>query len=181
MSENSHMNPRDYVQTISSSGKANGLALKADAHDWPGILHLAFSVFLQDERGRIVLQRRSDKKRLWPMTWSNSCCSHPMAEESAFDAVDRRVREELGAPAHGLQQVSQFQYQANYKELGTESEICCVWLGLIESEALAPDPDEVEAVSFLYPDQLTTAIFNTPCLFTPWMTIGWGLVRALIR
>ena len=171
---------RYHVQALSSSGEVNGLALKELAHDLPGILHLAFSVFLQDEQGRIVLQRRSSKKRLWPLVWSNSCCSHPMPNELAYDAVDRRVREELGASARDLRQVSQFQYRADYNGMGVESELCCVWLGIVESEALAPDPNEVEAISFFYPDQLTTAIANTPSLFTPWMTIEWGLVRALV-
>ena len=61
---------------------------KERCHDGAGKLHRAFSVFLFDGRGRMLIQRRSAAKRLWPLFWSNSCCSHPrQGEEIADDLI----------------------------------------------------------------------------------------------
>ena len=59
-----------------------GTLSKAACHDGDGVLHRAFSLFVFNEAGELLLQRRSAEKRLWPMYWSNSCCSHPRAGET---------------------------------------------------------------------------------------------------
>ncbi len=65
---------------------------KAECHDGEGRLHRAFSVFLFNDSGELLLQRRSPAKRLWGGYWSNSCCSHPRLGESLHTATSRRLR-----------------------------------------------------------------------------------------
>src|SRR5947207_3387152 len=88
-----------------------GFATKAACHDGVGLLHRAFSVFLFNPAGELLLQQRSAQKRLWPLYWANSCCSHPRRGESLPAAVERRTREEL-ALATPLAFVYKFVYQA---------------------------------------------------------------------
>src|SRR5580765_3582412 len=59
-----------------------GFASKQRCHDGDGLLHRAFSVFLFSQNGEVLLQQRSEQKRLWPGAWSNSCCSHPRRGET---------------------------------------------------------------------------------------------------
>lgn len=169
------------VVCVDSGGDVLSTACKQAAHDCPGLLHLAFSVFLLDERGRVVLQRRSAHKRLWPLFWSNACCSHPAPGETARDAVHRRVQEELGATATGLRKMTRFEYQAPFAALGMERELCEVWLGNIRSDTLRPDAREVDAVAFLTPAQLTRGLASTPGLFTPWCSIEWPLLSGAMQ
>src|SRR5690625_5968564 len=86
---------------------------KADCHDGDGVLHRAFSVFLFDADGRLLIQQRVAEKRLWPLYWANSCCSHPRAGEETEEAVPRRLDEELGVSAD-VEYVYKFQYQARF-------------------------------------------------------------------
>lgn len=73
-----------------------GHGSKAACHDGEGVLHRAFSLFIFNEAGELLLQQRSAQKRLWPMFWSNSCCSHPRQGETMEQAVHRRLEQELG-------------------------------------------------------------------------------------
>ena len=67
---------------VDTDDTAIGSMSKAECHDGAGILHRAFSVFLFDEHGRLLLQQRAAGKRLWPLYWSNTCCSHPRQGEA---------------------------------------------------------------------------------------------------
>lgn len=111
-----HGEPR--ILTCNADGNKTGEIGKISAHVLPGVLHRAFSAILVDERERIVLQRRSAKKMLWPSFWSNSCCSHYRETGEQAAQVQQRIMEELGCRASGLEFVTQFQYQARYLDLG---------------------------------------------------------------
>ena len=74
-----------------------GTDTRARCHAPEGLRHRAFSVYLFDREGRLLIHQRHDTKPLWPGFWSNSCCSHPVGDEDVADAARRRVREELGA------------------------------------------------------------------------------------
>ncbi|MFW6093307.1 MAG: isopentenyl-diphosphate Delta-isomerase, partial [Pseudomonadota bacterium] len=101
---------------------------KAACHDGSGVLHRAFSLFIFNPAGELLMQRRAPGKRLWPAFWSNSCCSHPRAGEAMDEAVARRLREELSLQA-ALRFVYKFEYVAHYQDLGTEHELCWVYVG----------------------------------------------------
>ena len=80
---------------VDTMDRAVGRLSKAECHDGDGRLHRAFSVFLFNDAGELLLQQRGLDKRLWPGYWSNSCCSHPRSGETLDVATERRLQDEL--------------------------------------------------------------------------------------
>lgn len=154
---------------------------KFSAHIIPGKLHRAFSVILIDEKGRIILQKRSMKKMLWPGIWSNSCCSHYRNDSNRIEEVERRITEELGCKAADLNYITQFQYHARYLDIGVEKELCDIWLGKAISLDVCENPEEVDAVAFLSPTDLDSAISAKSSSFSPWFTLEWPIVFSKIN
>ncbi|MDX1625452.1 MAG: isopentenyl-diphosphate Delta-isomerase [Wenzhouxiangellaceae bacterium] len=148
---------------------------KADAHRGHGTLHRAFSVFLFDDLGRTLLQQRSASKPLWPGYWSNSCCSHPRRGEETDEAVERRLREELGVRAE-LRYVYKFRYQADFGDVGAEHELCHVYVGTT-SDTVEVHPDEISDWRWIAPDELDRELAAHPERFTPWFRMEWRELR----
>ena len=147
---------------------------KATCHDGAGILHRAFSAFLFNPAGELLLQQRADSKRLWPGYWSNSCCSHPRRGESMAAATGRRLAEELNIAAE-LRFVYKFRYQASYGELGSEHELCHVFLGRIDAEVRA-NAEEIAATRFVSAETLRAELSENPQRFTPWFKLEWDFL-----
>ena len=84
---------------VDTQDNETGHRSKSECHDGDGILHRAFSLFLFNGHRELLLQRRSESKRLWPGYWSNSCCSHPRRGESIHTATRRRLSDELNVTA----------------------------------------------------------------------------------
>lgn len=152
-----------------------GFRSKADCHDGRGILHRAFSLFLFNEAGELLLQQRGKEKRLWPGFWSNSCCSHPRRGESLQIATMRRLSDELNIEAE-LEFVYHFSYQAQFSEAGSENELCHVFLGKVVGE-LHPNDSEIESIRFIPADDLTSELTEHPQRFTPWFKQEWRELR----
>lgn len=148
-----------------------GTLSKAACHDGDGLLHRAFSLFAFDSRGHLLLQQRSAEKRLWPLFWSNSCCSHPRSGESMQTATRRRIQQELGIGAD-LEFVYKFSYHARFGELGSERELCSVFLGRIDNE-VQPNRNEIADVRFVSPDELSQALDEDDDSYTPWFQMEW--------
>jgi len=144
---------------------------KSECHDGDGVLHRAFSVFLFNDRGELLLQQRSDGKRLWPGFWTNTCCSHPRQGESLELATERRLHQELGTSAT-LEFIYKFSYQAKFGELGSEFELCSVFLGRVEREP-APNDTEIAALRYVGAAALDEEIVAEPGRFTPWFKMEW--------
>ena len=144
---------------------------KVDCHRGSGILHRAFSLFVFNSRKELILQQRSAQKLLWPFYWSNTCCSHPRKGEEINDAIQRRLQEELAISCE-LAYLFKFQYQANYKELGSENEICYVFIGKSDAD---PNINENEIADwrFISIPALTAEITNNPHKYTPWFKMEW--------
>lgn len=156
---------------VDENDNETGLLSKAECHDGDGVLHRAFSVFLFDKDGELLLQQRASGKRLWPMFWSNSCCSHPRQGESIEVAAERRLQDELHVNT-SLEYVYRFSYQAKYEELGSEHELCHVFLGMLDGTATRNET-EIEALRFVSAGQLDEEFAETPELFTPWFKMEW--------
>lgn len=156
---------------VDRDDKEAGYLSKAECHDGTGVLHRAFSVFLFNRNGQLLLQRRAPGKRLWPMYWSNSCCSHPRQGESIEVAAQRRLRDELHTSA-SLEFVYKFSYQAAFGALGSENELCHIFLGFLENEPSANET-EIEAIRYVSAEQLREEFERSPESFTPWFCMEW--------
>ena len=151
--------------------RPTGFMSKAECHDGEGVLHRAFSAFLFDDRGALLLQQRAKSKRLWPGFWSNSCCSHPRRNESMQVATRRRLNDELNIEAK-LQYVYKFRYRATFGDAGSEHELCHVYIGRV-SGVVRPNAEEIAAIRFVAPDELTIALAENPGDYTPWLRLEW--------
>ncbi len=161
---------------VDENDNETGVLSKAECHDGEGRLHRAFSVFLFNQDGELLLQQRASRKRLWPMFWSNSCCSHPREAEEVEDAGRRRLREELNLQCE-LDFLYKFQYQANFGELGAENEFCHVFAGYTDDGVIA-HPDEIADWRYIDPDELTREIAEDGSRFTPWLKMEWQRIQA---
>src|SRR5690625_5846090 len=79
---------------VDENDRIIGTLSKGDAHDGDGVLHRAFSIFLFDAQGRLLIQQRVADKRLWPLCWGNSCCSHLSVGEELVEAAQCRIEGE---------------------------------------------------------------------------------------
>nr|WP_321980327.1 isopentenyl-diphosphate Delta-isomerase [uncultured Cohaesibacter sp.] len=149
---------------------------KLAAHLNQGTLHRAFSLHVKNSQGLILLQRRSEKKLLWPRYWSNSCCSHPLSGEGIEAAGQRRLFEELGM--HGkCERLYSFLYREAYKNVGVEHELCHVLLSVSDSRP-AINYDEVEEYRWLTIEEIDTMLEENPSAFTPWFIMEWSHLKA---
>lgn len=151
-----------------------GYLAKADCHDGGGVLHRAFSLFLFNDAGELLLQQRSASKRLWPGYWSNTVCSHPRRGETLQLATQRRLLDELNVEST-LEYVYRFAYQAGFGELGSENELCHVFLGNI-SGRVRPNEHEISATRFISPKSLTAELECSSDQFTPWFKMEWQML-----
>ena len=152
---------------------------KAMCHDGEGVMHRAFSLFLFNDDGELLLQQRSKQKRLWPGYWSNSICSHPRRGESLEIATARRLRDELNFDT-ALERVYQFSYTAAFGDIGSENEHCHVFLGKATNE-LRPNESEIAAIRFVSPLDLDSELRESPQRFTPWFIQEWGELTGTYR
>ncbi len=153
-----------------------GQLSKGECHEGEGKLHRAFSVFLFNDQGNVLLQRRSDQKRLWPGYWSNACCSHPRSGETMEQAVERRVLQELGVSTR-LTYLYKFIYSATFENRGSERELCWVWVGAANETDIAPNNNEIADWRFLAPGELDAELAAKPGHFTPWLKLEWTRFR----
>lgn len=148
---------------------------KVACHKGKGILHRAFSIFIFNDDGLVLMQQRSNQKALWPLYWSNSCCSHPRKGESIENAASRRLEEELGIKTI-LKFLYKFQYQASYKNIGSENELCSVFIGKSNGPVIVNE-NEVAQWKFIQINDLDKDITKNPQLYTPWFKMEWDRIR----
>lgn len=153
-----------------------GYLPKKEAHDGEGRLHRAFSVFLFDAEGQLLLQQRSAEKRLWPLYWANTCCSHPRRGEDLLSAAKRRLQDELGLEVERLRFVYRFVYHAQFKDLGSEHELCSVLIGSVTTPP-KPNRHEIESTRFVDPADLDEMLVRDPEIYTPWLKMEWKALR----
>ena len=145
---------------------------RANCHAGVGILHRAFSLLIFNGNGELLLQQRAAGKRLWPLYWSNSCCSHPRRSEGMEAAIHRRLMEELGlaCPLHFL---FKFQYQAQFDAVGAERELCSVFIGRCNGRVRV-NPQEIRAWRWIPTAALELEMAGPEAAgFTPWFRLEW--------
>ncbi|MEU4243786.1 isopentenyl-diphosphate Delta-isomerase [Actinoplanes sp. NPDC026619] len=159
------------VELVSADGAAVGSDTVESAHRAPGRLHRAFSVFLRDADGRVLLQQRAAVKTRFPLRWANTCCGHPGPGEDLAVAAQRRLAEELGLPAPDLVEVGVHTYRAEDPASGrVEHEYDHVLLGDLPAGVRpAPAPDEVADLRWVSVPELLAEISADPGPFAPWL------------
>ena len=160
---------------VDREDRVTGFLSKADCHDGDGVLHRAFSVFLFDTEGRLLIQQRAAGKRLWPGYWSNSCCSHPRRGEALDVAAARRLNDELNVRAE-LEFVYRFIYRARYGVQGSEHELCHVFLGRLSDEP-RPNLSEIATLRRVRSAELDEELNTAPETFTPWFRLEWQTLK----
>lgn len=146
-------------------------AAKEAVHHGSTPLHLAFSCYVQDADGRLLMTRRSLTKAAWPGVWTNSCCGHPSPGESLEDAVRRRVRQELGLSLSSLRcALPEFRYRAVDPGGVVENEVCPVFVAQADGRP-APDPAEVMAWQWADWSAVSAAALAVPWTLSPWSVL----------
>jgi isopentenyl-diphosphate delta-isomerase len=169
----------ELVVLLDNDGQPCGTAPKAQVHHRETPLHLAFSCWVVDDHGRVLLTQRATSKRTWPGVWTNAFCGHPAPGEPVEAAVHRRAAAELGTritePASLL---PDFRYRAVMSDGTVENEVCPVFVAQLRSD-LRPSPAEVAAIEWLAYADLTAAVGASSRTFSPWMRMQLdALVRA---
>ncbi|MBE1485852.1 isopentenyl-diphosphate Delta-isomerase [Plantactinospora soyae] len=159
------------VELVDEAGKPIGARTVDEAHQLPGLLHRAFSVFLVDPAGRVLLQQRAATKTRFPLRWANSCCGHPAPGQSLDTAAGRRLHEELGVSGVPLTEIGVYLYRAEDPETGrVEFEYDHVLRGdFAPDRSVLPDPDEVADLRWMHPDELRAQLDADPTAYAPWL------------
>jgi isopentenyl-diphosphate Delta-isomerase len=151
---------------VDEGNRAIGSAGKEATHR-QGLLHRAFSIFVVDDRGRILLQQRSRKKYHSGGLWANSCCGHPRPGERTLTAARRRLTEELGIDA-ALRFGFFARYRAELDHGMQENELVYVYFGHL-AQAPKPDPAEVAKIELLTVAEASRRIASKPGAYTVWL------------
>ncbi|OGH20096.1 MAG: isopentenyl-diphosphate delta-isomerase [Candidatus Levybacteria bacterium RIFCSPHIGHO2_02_FULL_37_13] len=167
---------KEYVVLVDKKNKVLGTAPKLQTHNNNTQLHRGFSLFLFNKRGDLLLQKRSSKKKTWPLVWSNSCCGHPRLNESSIDAAKRRLEFELGINrAHIFEIIPNFQYKVE-KDGIMENEICPILIGFTNQNPLI-NKDEVEAVDWIPWLSFLSDLSNNPNKYSPWCILEVDILK----
>ena len=160
---------------VDDKDNETGHDTKDICHNGGGMLHRAFSIFIFNDKNELLLQKRSREKRLWPLFWSNSCCSHPRKGESYEYATTRRLEEELGLKMD-LLYLYKFQYQAQFKEEGSENELCSVYIGK-SNDTPVVNETEIAEWKYISINELDVQLQKNPLDFTPWFKMEWQQLK----
>lgn len=159
----------DLVVLLDHERRPVGTAPREGVHDADTPLHLAFSCWLLDEDGRLLVTRRALGKRSWPGVWTNSFCGHPRPGEGLVDAVARHGRSELGVDVHDVTElVPDFAYRAVDPSGVVENEFCPVFVARTSSP-VRPDPDEVVEHRWLELEEFRAALRTAAWALSPWL------------
>lgn len=157
----------ELVVLVDDSGRPVGTAAKAAVHTGTTPLHRAFSCYLFDAAGRVLVTRRADAKATFPGMWTNSVCGHPGPGEGDDDAVARRAGSELGMTVRDLTcALPTFRYRAEHAGV-VENEICPVYLARTD-DVPRPDPAEVGAHQWMTWQALVGRLQDEPAAWSPW-------------
>jgi len=164
----------EYVILVDENDQEIGLMEKIEAHE-KALLHRAFSVFIFNTKGELLLQQRAAQKYHSPELWTNTCCSHQRKNESTIGAAKRRLVEEMGMKCE-LKEAFTFIYKTPFDNGLTEHELDHVVIGISND---LPDINLEEVMNFKYleMDLLSLDVMKKPELYTSWFKICFPKVK----
>jgi len=139
-------------------------------HERDGILHRGISILIFNKKNEVLITKRSKSKKLWPLYWDNSSSTHPYPSETYEKTGERRLLEELGFTC-SLRFLFKFMYQAKYKNVGSENEMCAVLIGKY-NDKIKPNSKEIDSWKWMDINELRSDIIKNPNEYTPWLKIG---------
>ncbi|WP_339658781.1 isopentenyl-diphosphate Delta-isomerase [uncultured Polaribacter sp.] len=158
----------ELVILVDKNDNQIGVMPKMEAHE-KAVLHRAFSVFIFNKKGELMLQQRAAHKYHSPLLWTNTCCSHQRNGETNIEAGERRLLEEMGFTVR-LNEVFSFIYKAPFDNGLTEHELDHVLIGYFNDEPNI-NKEEVEAYKWMSLEDVKNDIENNSTLYTEWFKI----------
>jgi isopentenyl-diphosphate delta-isomerase len=165
------------VILVDEQDKPIGTMGKMEVHE-KALLHRAFSVFIFNEKGQMLIQQRAAKKYHSPNLWTNACCSHPKPGEETIQAAQKRLQEEMGFTTT-LTPAFTFTYKAPFDNGLTEHEFDHVFIGEFNG-LIVPNTDEVKDYCYMSMEEISKAIQSHPDKYTVWFKIAFPNVEAYI-
>lgn len=164
----------DQVTLVDDQDIVIGVMDKIEAHRGEGKLHRASSVFLFNDKGQTLIQKRSSKKIVGALQWANTCCGNVLPGESYEDCAKRRLLFELGIENVVLKKLTKFRYQTKCNEEFSENEIDTVYVGRYDG-MVHPNPEEVSDYQWIDWKELQDRVTNAPVtgefILAPWTKI----------
>lgn len=161
----------EYVVLVDNQDNKIGLMEKQEAHVNP-TLHRAFSIFIFNTKGEMLLQQRALTKYHTPGLWTNTCCSHPRDGETLEQATKRRLMEEMGMECE-LKEVFSFIYKADVMQGLIEHEFDHIFVGITDTTPII-NKEEVESYKYETVDNISKDIDKNPERYTAWFKIAFA-------
>ncbi len=158
----------EQVILVNKDDEQLGTMPKLEAHK-KGVLHRAFSVFITNDKGELLLQQRAASKYHSPLLWANTCCSHQREGESNITAGKRRLQEEMGFVTE-LKDIFSFIYRAPFDNGLTEHELDHVLVGTYNENPII-NPEEVESFKWMTLEAVKVDMVVHPEIYTEWFKI----------
>lgn len=158
----------ELVVLVDEKNNQIGLMPKMEAHE-KALLHRAFSVFVFNKKGELMLQQRAASKYHSPLLWTNTCCSHQREGEGNLEAGKRRLQEEMGFTTD-LKEVFSFIYKAPFDNGLTEHELDHVLIGSFD-DAPNINKEEAENYKWMPMEDVKNDIEEKPSIYTEWFKI----------
>jgi len=143
---------------------------KEKAHLKDGIMHRAITIFIFNDKNQLLITKRSKFKKLWPLVWESSCSTHPYEDETYIQSGERRLPQELNLSCQ-LKPLLKFIYKSNYKNKGSENELCSLLLGKYDG-TIKPSWKEVANFKWISLENLKKEIKKSPEKYAPWLKIA---------
>jgi isopentenyl-diphosphate Delta-isomerase len=155
-----------------------GTMEKMEVHQ-KALLHRAFSIFIFNSRGEMLLHKRADRKYHSGGLWTNACCSHPGPGEDTLQSAQKRLKEEMGIETK-LEEVFDFIYRAEFDNGLTEYEFDHVFTGTYDGKII-PDAEEVSDYCFMKVAEIRNSIQSHPHKYTEWFKIAFPKMEAYLE
>jgi isopentenyl-diphosphate Delta-isomerase len=166
---------KNEVILVNDADEPVGTMEKMEAHR-QALLHRAFSVFIFNSKGEMLLQQRADSKYHSAGLWTNACCSHPFPGESTAAAAQRRLQEELGFNTT-LEKIFDFTYRSEFDNGLTEHEFDHVYTGIYDG-SIEPNEDEVKNIAFRTVGEITESMNAEADNYTSWFHLAFPLIKS---
>ncbi len=157
----------EQVILVDEENNQIGIADKETVHTKNTPLHRAFSLFLFNSKKQLLVTQRALNKKTFPGVWTNSVCGHVSLGEAAFDAVKRRLSDELHVVATDIKEVSPYRYRFADVNGVVENEICPIFIGFTNEDP-KPSKSEVEAWKWVGWSEFLKTVKEHPGTYSPW-------------